>query len=165
MRTLVLLLALCIMIIVATFTLAPAQQSHESIRVIRAYASDFTGWNLTLPIGTMGYELDTRKFKIGDGNTSWNSLSYVNVAPGSDGLATQAQINGLRTSDSPTFTGLNTSSTATLRTLSTNTLTATTIKSSSSGSASLAVCWKTDGQTLGFCTSQPTTTGYCASCN
>lgn len=41
-----------------------------------------TKWNSVNPIlldGEMGIEKDTRKFKIGDGVTSWNDLPYANV--------------------------------------------------------------------------------------
>ena len=129
-----------------------AQQSYDSIRVIRAYAADFTGWNHVLPIGTMGYELDTRKFKLGDGNTAWTSLSYVNVAPGSDGLATQAQISGLRTTDTPTFAGINSSSTVTA-----------TLISATSVTTGRALCLKAGG-ILGYCSVVTAATGTCT-CN
>ena len=41
-----------------------------------------TKWSSVNPIlldGEMGIEKDTRKFKIGDGVTSWNDLPYANV--------------------------------------------------------------------------------------
>lgn len=31
--------------------------------------------------GEMGFETDTGRFKIGDGTTAWNSLSYANIIP------------------------------------------------------------------------------------
>lgn len=41
-----------------------------------------TTWTTKNPIllkGELGFELDTRKFKIGDGATNWNSLPYANI--------------------------------------------------------------------------------------
>ena len=44
-----------------------------------------TNWNpsYVLKEGEPGYELDTRKLKIGDGSTTWGSLPYI--SPGSTG--------------------------------------------------------------------------------
>ena len=39
-------------------------------------AANFTSSNPKLPLGTFGYEVDTQKFKIGDGTTFWNALRY-----------------------------------------------------------------------------------------
>ena len=46
------------------------------IQLRRDSASDWTSNNPTLAEGEMGVELDTAKYKIGDGSTAWNSLSY-----------------------------------------------------------------------------------------
>jgi hypothetical protein len=43
----------------------------------RGNASDWTSANPTLAEGEIGVELDTHKWKIGDGNTPWVSLPYV----------------------------------------------------------------------------------------
>ena len=54
-----------------------------------------TNWGTNNPIllaGELGFESDTGKFKVGDGTTAWNSLSYVST--GSSGTATDVQING-----------------------------------------------------------------------
>ena len=40
-------------------------------------ASNWTSANPILLSGEFGYESDTKKFKIGDGTTSWNSLAYL----------------------------------------------------------------------------------------
>tara|TARA_X000000368_G_scaffold209657_1_gene165594 strand:- start:3800 stop:5578 length:1779 start_codon:yes stop_codon:yes gene_type:complete len=45
-------------------------------------AANWTSANPTLLAGEIGYESNTSKFKIGDGNTQWSSLAY---APGSGG--------------------------------------------------------------------------------
>lgn len=39
--------------------------------------ANFTVSNLILKKGEMAFESDTRRFKIGDGTTSWNNLEYV----------------------------------------------------------------------------------------
>ena len=40
-------------------------------------AANWTSANPILLSGEFGYETDTKKFKIGDGSTSWNSLAYL----------------------------------------------------------------------------------------
>ena len=42
----------------------------------RGTASQWTAANPTLASGEMGIEIDTNFFKIGDGSTAWNSLTY-----------------------------------------------------------------------------------------
>lgn len=44
-------------------------------------ASEWTASNPTLASGELGYETDTKKLKIGNGTTAWNSLAYAE-APG-----------------------------------------------------------------------------------
>jgi hypothetical protein len=39
-------------------------------------AANWTSANPVLAQGEMGIETDTKKFKIGDGVTAWNSLAY-----------------------------------------------------------------------------------------
>lgn len=55
-------------------------------------STNWTTNNTVLLAGELGFESDTGKFKIGDGTTAWNSLSYVST--GSSGTATDVQING-----------------------------------------------------------------------
>lgn len=43
----------------------------------RANAAAWTGSNPTLAAGELGFELDTGKFKIGNGSSAWNSLAYA----------------------------------------------------------------------------------------
>jgi hypothetical protein len=49
------------------------------IQLRRGTAAEWTAANPTLGAGEAGYETDTAKFKIGTGNTVWNSLSYAGV--------------------------------------------------------------------------------------
>jgi len=46
------------------------------IQFRRGTAAEWTAANPVLAQGEMGVELDTLKFKIGDGTTAWNSLDY-----------------------------------------------------------------------------------------
>ena len=41
-----------------------------------ATALQFTTYNPTLPLGYIGFENDTTKFKVADGTSDWNSLAY-----------------------------------------------------------------------------------------
>jgi hypothetical protein len=47
-----------------------------SVNPVADTAANFTSKNPTLLSGQMGYETDTKFFKIGDGTTAWTSLSY-----------------------------------------------------------------------------------------
>ena len=49
---------------------------NTKIQVSRGLASLWTSTNPTLSAGEIGYETDTGLFKIGDGTTTWTSLSY-----------------------------------------------------------------------------------------
>ena len=42
-------------------------------------AANFTSKNPVLVAGQLGYEIDTKFFKFGDGTTAWTSLSYQSV--------------------------------------------------------------------------------------
>ena len=46
------------------------------IQLRRGNYSEWNSANPTLAVGEIGVELDTKKFKIGDGSLAWNSLSY-----------------------------------------------------------------------------------------
>jgi len=52
----------------------PAQQL-TSIKIRRGLASAWT--TQVLDLGEIGFETDTRRFKVGDGSTAWSSLSYA----------------------------------------------------------------------------------------
>lgn len=51
------------------------------IQVRRGTASLWESINPTLSAGEWGYETDTGLYKIGDGLTVWNSLSYASIIP------------------------------------------------------------------------------------
>lgn len=48
----------------------------------RGTASEWTAANPTLYVGEIGFESDTGKFKIGDGTSGWNSLTYGGLVGG-----------------------------------------------------------------------------------
>lgn len=45
----------------------------------RGTAAEWTNANPTLADGELGLESDTKKFKMGDGSTAWNSLAYAGI--------------------------------------------------------------------------------------
>lgn len=47
------------------------------IQVRRGTSSDWSTVNPVLAAGEMGVETNTRKIKVGDGSTAWNSLDYI----------------------------------------------------------------------------------------
>lgn len=49
------------------------------IQFRRDTAADWTSNNPVLAQGELGLELDTSKFKIGDGTTAWSSLAYSSL--------------------------------------------------------------------------------------
>jgi len=49
------------------------------IQLRRGTASEWTSANPVLAEGEMGLETDTVKYKIGNGSTAWNSLSYSSL--------------------------------------------------------------------------------------
>lgn len=51
------------------------------LQLRRGTASTWTSANPTLSQGEIGLETDTKKMKIGDGTTAWNSLAYAYSAP------------------------------------------------------------------------------------
>jgi hypothetical protein len=53
------------------------------IQLRRGTAAAWAEANPTLNAGESGFETDTRKFKIGDGSTTWNNLQYVRIDGGS----------------------------------------------------------------------------------
>ncbi len=52
------------------------------IQLRRGTAAAWAAENPVLDAGESGFETDTRKFKIGDGTTAWNSLQYVHIDGG-----------------------------------------------------------------------------------
>lgn len=71
------------------------------IQLRRGNASDWTTANSVLAEGEVGLELDTGKFKWGDGTTAWNDLAYVG---GEDASAVAPSLIGLL--DCPSVTAL-----------------------------------------------------------
>jgi hypothetical protein len=54
-----------------------ATVDHEDNPILRRYTeSDWATLNPVLAAGEEGYEIDTRKRKVGDGVTAWNDLEY-----------------------------------------------------------------------------------------
>ena len=49
----------------------------DLIQIRRDTAANWTSANPTLAQGELGVETDTDKIKVGDGSTSWSSLSYL----------------------------------------------------------------------------------------
>jgi len=53
------------------------------IQLRRGLAADWTSANPTLMEGELAIETDTARYKIGNGSTAWNSLSYSSLPSGS----------------------------------------------------------------------------------
>ena len=75
--------------------------STAQIQLRRDTAANWTAANPVLLLGEVGFETDTRKLKLGDGTTAWNSLLYVQgyddpvfTTLGCTGLATLPHIHG-----------------------------------------------------------------------
>lgn len=66
---------------------------YTKILVRRGTASEWTSANPTLSLGEIGFEVDTGKLKIGDGQTTWNSLVYNTVTPANLSGAVSAHAN------------------------------------------------------------------------
>lgn len=62
------------------------------IQLRRGTATQWTAANPVLADGEMGIESDTRKVKIGDGSTAWNSLPYNLLGDIADDAVTTAKI-------------------------------------------------------------------------
>ena len=62
--------------------------ANETImRIRRGTAANWTSTDPVLYDGQIGWETDTRKFKVGDGSTAWTSLSYSASGGGGGGDA------------------------------------------------------------------------------
>ena len=64
------------------------------IQVRRGLAADWISINPTLAEGEIGNELDTGKWKTGDGVTAWVSLAYSVGADGTSGTSGTSGVNG-----------------------------------------------------------------------
>lgn len=55
--------------------------STARLRARRGTAAAWTASNPVLGLGEVGAETDTRRFKVGDGSSTWSALSYYGAAP------------------------------------------------------------------------------------
>lgn len=56
------------------------------LQVRRGTTSEWINANPTLSAGEWGYDSTTKRYKIGDGLTQWNSLPYASILPNSSNL-------------------------------------------------------------------------------
>lgn len=52
---------------------------NTTIKIRRGTAAEWTSANPVLASGEMGFESDTRKFKFGNGTTTWNAMPYASA--------------------------------------------------------------------------------------
>jgi hypothetical protein len=69
------------------------------IQLRRDSAANWTSGNPTLSQGEIGFETDTKKFKIGDGTTAWTSLTYFSM------IGTMAEFDTACTNGNFAFAG------------------------------------------------------------
>jgi hypothetical protein len=50
------------------------------IQLRRGTAAEWTSSNPTLAQGEVGFETDTKLYKVGDGSSTWTALSYWGVS-------------------------------------------------------------------------------------
>ena len=67
------------------------------IQFRRDTAANWTSNNPTLSQGEVGLETDTSSYKIGDGSTAWNSLTYNQLAPEITSMLLDAQSTDVST--------------------------------------------------------------------
>jgi hypothetical protein len=67
-------------------------------------AANWTAANPILLSGEIGHETDTKKFKIGNGSTAWNSLAYLPIPDGSGNLTITGNLE-IGSTGSLTFEG------------------------------------------------------------
>ena len=60
----------------------------------RDTASNWTANNPTLLLAEWGYETDTKKYKVGDGSTAWNSLGYIPIPDTNNLLDSNLTVGG-----------------------------------------------------------------------
>lgn len=103
-----------------------------AVQIRRGTAAQWTSANPILASGEMGYETDTRKAKMGDGSTAWNSLSYfvtgasgtvTSVAAGTGLSGGTITTSGTISIDTSVTADLSTAQTLTNKTLTTPTIT------------------------------------------
>lgn len=59
--------------------------TRQYIQLRRSTAAAWSAANPILKAGEAGYEIDTRRLKIGDGATAWTMLPYMNASAGEFG--------------------------------------------------------------------------------
>lgn len=76
----------------------------QQIQLRRGTASAWTTANPVLAAGELGAETDSKKFKVGDGTTAWNSLTYASMSfRGAYSGATAYTVNDVVTYLSQTY--------------------------------------------------------------
>lgn len=72
---------------------------NTTIKIRKGTESEWSSSNPVLASGEPGFVTDTSRFKIGDGNTSWNSLNYSAIVPSGfiagSGVSIETGTNGL----------------------------------------------------------------------
>jgi hypothetical protein len=110
---------------VAVFDGGTPSAQLTSIKTRRGTASTWTSVNPVLDAGEFGYESDTTRFKIGNGSTAWNSLSYAS------GVTPAASVTGTTLASNVVNSSLTTFGTS--PTLNSPTLNSPTISGSVTG--------------------------------
>ena len=108
----------------------------NTIKLRRGSASAWTAANSLLAEGELGIELDTGKFKIGNGSASWNSLAYAALEPttaSGEYLLLSVASATYATIDSPTLTGVPLAPTAASGTSTTQIATTAFVRTEISG--------------------------------
>lgn len=129
------------------------------IQLRRDTAPSWTSNNPTLAAGELGFELDTGKFKIGNGSVAWNTLDY---ASSGSGTVTASSITGGTLASNVTASSLTSFGTSPSLTKPTTTSLAEVIGTISSTSGTIAYSY--DTATVFYHTSSPTsgTAGWVA---
>ena len=69
---------------------------------LRGTSTEWASNNPTLAAGEIGLEVDTFKFKFGDGETAWNALPYSTAAPATSDMAPTGSITAFAGASAPT---------------------------------------------------------------
>jgi hypothetical protein len=63
----------------------------DKIRVRRDTTANFTSTNPVLSLGEISFDTTTKQFKVGDGSSTWISLTYADAAATAAAIAAYAQ--------------------------------------------------------------------------
>ncbi len=66
-----------------------------TVQLRRDTAANWTSNNPTLLAGEVGFETDTKRAKLGDGATAWNSLAYIDPSWLQDDSVTNAKLSNM----------------------------------------------------------------------